>query len=53
MMLGSLINGCGYGRTRSWPNSKYYTGICLEGLRKTTKILRAETSEDEAGVLII
>jgi hypothetical protein len=22
---------------RSWPTSKYYPGICLDGLRKTTK----------------
>jgi hypothetical protein len=27
----------GFGRKRSWPNSRYYPGICLEGVRKTTK----------------
>jgi hypothetical protein len=25
------------GRKRSWPKLRYYPGICLEGLRKTTK----------------
>jgi hypothetical protein len=29
----------GCGRKRSWPNLKYYLGIGLEGLRKTTKNL--------------
>jgi hypothetical protein len=27
------------GRKRSWPNSRYCPGICLEGLRETTKNL--------------
>jgi hypothetical protein len=31
-------NGCG--RKRSWPNLKYYTVTCLEGLRKTLENLR-------------
>jgi hypothetical protein len=40
----------GYGRKRLWPNLRHYSGIFLEGLKKTTKILgqdsglRAETS---------
>jgi hypothetical protein len=29
----------GRGRNRSWPNLGYYPGICLYGLRKTTKNL--------------
>jgi hypothetical protein len=31
------MNGKGCGRKRSWPNLRYYPGICLEGLRKATK----------------
>jgi hypothetical protein len=26
-----------YGRKWSWPNLRYYPGICLEGLRKNTE----------------
>jgi hypothetical protein len=33
------MNWKGCGRKRSWPNLRYYPGICLEGLRKTTKNL--------------
>jgi hypothetical protein len=33
------MNGKGCGRKRSWPNIRYYPGIFLEGLRKTTKNL--------------
>jgi hypothetical protein len=29
-----------FGRMRSWPDTRYYPGICLEGLRKTTNELR-------------
>jgi hypothetical protein len=31
------MNWKGYGRKQSWPNLRYYPGICLEGLTKTTK----------------
>jgi hypothetical protein len=31
------MNWKGYGRKRSWPNTSYYTGICLDGLGKITK----------------
>jgi hypothetical protein len=34
-----------YGRKWSWPNLKYYPGICLDGLSKTT-----ETSVTFAGL---
>jgi hypothetical protein len=27
----------GFGKKRPWPNIRYNPGICLEGLRKTTK----------------
>jgi hypothetical protein len=27
-------------RKRSWPNLRYYPGICLEGLKRTTRLLR-------------
>jgi hypothetical protein len=30
-------------RKRSWPNLKYYPGICLEGTRKTTKSLSQDS----------
>jgi hypothetical protein len=33
------MNWKGYGRKRLWPNLRYYPGICMEGLRKTTKSL--------------
>jgi hypothetical protein len=50
------------GRKRSCPNLRYCTGICLEGLRETTKIvsqhsrclgrdLNPGTHKYEAGVL--
>jgi hypothetical protein len=29
-----------YGRKWSWPNLRYYPGICMEGLRKTPEKLR-------------
>jgi hypothetical protein len=34
-----MMNGKGFGRKWSWPNSRYCAGIHLEGLRKTTKNL--------------
>jgi hypothetical protein len=34
-----VMNLKGCGRKRSWPNLRYCSGICLEGLRKTTKII--------------
>jgi hypothetical protein len=32
-----MNNWKGCGRKRSWPNLRYYHGICLEGVRKNTK----------------
>jgi hypothetical protein len=54
------LKGCG--RKQSWPNLRYYPGIFLEGLRKTTKALSQDNrfpcqdlnsgpTEYEAGVL--
>jgi hypothetical protein len=37
------MNGKGCGRKCSWPNLKYYAGIRLEGLRKTTKNLNQDS----------
>jgi hypothetical protein len=34
-----MINLKGCERKETWPNLGYYHGICLEGLRKTTKNL--------------
>jgi hypothetical protein len=62
MVIGKLINLKGYGRKQSWPNSRHYPGICVEGLRKATKNLsqnspspgqniNPEPPEHEAGVL--
>jgi hypothetical protein len=31
------MNWKGFGTQQSWPNLRYYPGICLEELRKTTK----------------
>jgi hypothetical protein len=31
------------GRKKSWPNWRYYPGICLEGLSKTTKPISHDT----------
>jgi hypothetical protein len=56
------MEGCG--RKRSWPNERSYPGICLEELRKTTKILsqnsrspgrdlNSELSEYEQGVIAV
>jgi hypothetical protein len=56
------MNWKGCGRKRSWPNLRYYPGICLEGLTKTTKNLSQHSRspgrdlnpgppEYEAGVL--
>jgi hypothetical protein len=36
------MNWKGCGRKRSWPNLRYYPGICL-GLRKTTKNLSQDS----------
>jgi hypothetical protein len=33
------VNRKGFGRKRLWPNVRYYPGICLDGLRKTTESL--------------
>jgi hypothetical protein len=30
----------GFGRKRLWPSVRYYLGMCLERLEKTTKHLR-------------
>jgi hypothetical protein len=32
-----MTNWKGYGRKKSWPNLRYYPGIFLDRLRKTTK----------------
>jgi hypothetical protein len=32
------MNWKGCGRKKSWPNLRYYPGICLEGLRKNKEI---------------
>jgi hypothetical protein len=32
-----MMNRKECGRKQSWPNLRYYPGICLGGLRKTTK----------------
>jgi hypothetical protein len=32
-----MKNWKGFGRKWSWPNLRYYPGIHLEGLRKTTE----------------
>jgi hypothetical protein len=56
------MNWKGCGRKRSWPNLRYYSGICQERLRKTTKNLSQDSRslgrdlnpgrpEYEAGVL--
>jgi hypothetical protein len=37
------MNWKGCGRKRSWPNFRYYPGIFLEGLKKTTKNLSQES----------
>jgi hypothetical protein len=34
-MTGCLINWKGFGWKGSWPNFRYYSGICLAGQRKT------------------
>jgi hypothetical protein len=31
------MNWKGCGRKQSWPDLRYYPGICLEGLRKSSK----------------
>jgi len=35
-----MMNRKGFGRKRLWPNLRYYPGIHLKRLRKTTKNLR-------------
>jgi hypothetical protein len=57
-----MMNMIQYGRKQLSPNLRYYPGIFLEGLRKTTKNLRQDSqsqgrdlnmgpTEYEAGVL--
>jgi hypothetical protein len=38
-----IMNLKGFGRKRSWPILRYYLGIHLEGLRKTTKDLNQDS----------
>jgi hypothetical protein len=38
-----ITNWEGCGRKWSWPNSRHYPGICLEGLRKTTETLTEDS----------
>jgi hypothetical protein len=38
-MIG-VMNWKGYGRSGRSPNLRYYPGISLEGLKKTTKTVR-------------
>jgi hypothetical protein len=33
-----MSNKLGYGRKQSWPTLRYYPGICVEEMRKTTKL---------------
>jgi hypothetical protein len=58
------MNWKAFGWKQSWPNVRYYAGICLKGLRNTTKELRENSRslgwnlnlgypEYEAGVLTI
>jgi hypothetical protein len=37
-----IIIGKGCRRKSSWPNVRYYPGICPEGLKKTIKKLQSE-----------
>jgi hypothetical protein len=57
-----MMNRKGCGRKRPWPNLRYYSSICLEGLRNITKNFIQDTGfpgqnlnpvppEYEAGVL--
>jgi hypothetical protein len=59
-----MINWKGCERKRSWPNLRHCPGICLDGLRKTTKNLGQDSRspgpdlnlgppEYEAGVLTL
>jgi hypothetical protein len=57
-----MMNSKGRGRKRSWPNLRYYRGICLEGLRKTATCHDSRSPDQdlflgppkyEAGVLTI
>jgi hypothetical protein len=38
-----MINWKGHGRKRLWPNLKFYSGTCLEDLRKTTENLSQDS----------
>jgi hypothetical protein len=37
------MNGKGCGKKRLWLNLRYYPGICLKGLSKTTKNLSRDS----------
>jgi hypothetical protein len=37
------MNWNGFGRKWSWPNPRYYSGIYLEGLKKTTKNINQDS----------
>jgi hypothetical protein len=32
-----MVSQKGFGRNWSWPNSRIYPGICLKGIKKSTK----------------
>jgi hypothetical protein len=38
-----MMNWKGYERNRLWPNLRYYPGIYMEGLRKTTNNLSQDS----------
>jgi hypothetical protein len=38
-----MMNWKGFEWKRSWPNLRYYSGICLQGLSKTTKNLSQDS----------
>jgi hypothetical protein len=44
-MIGCLQNdeSKGYGGKQSWPKLRYYAGICLEGVKKTTENLSQDS----------
>jgi len=47
MVISDMVmNGKGFGRKRLLRNLRYYSGLCLEGLRKTMKNLNQHSHRD-------
>jgi hypothetical protein len=48
-----MMDGKGFGRKRSWPNLRYYAGIRLESVRKTSNNLNQHSRSPGIKVVVL